>query len=127
MLRKILLTLLVIAAVVIFYRIKNQMKKGKQEDNPSEVKGKQAEADNKLNPMIMAYGIVGFIIVFSSLVWALNLFDNNEIINVRVINANQQVTTYQVRRKDFKDRKFITVENRHVQLSDNDRIEVIKE
>lgn len=73
----------------------------------------------------VAYGLV-VAMVAGSLLWLyLDYETGQEVVTIRVINANTgQVTTYQARRADVAGRGFITLDGRPVTLADVDRMEL---
>jgi len=73
----------------------------------------------------IAYGLV-VAMVAGSLLWLyLDYQSGREVVTVRVINANTgNVTTYQARRVDVRERRFTTLDGRPVTLADVDRMEL---
>lgn len=122
MIRKILFTALIIFAVLLFYKFKKhlQLKSRKTQHYQDPINIKK---NNK--PILIIYAILGFIVVFSSLSWIFKLVDNNQVIQINVRHSNNTNSTYFTYKKNFKERTFITTNNRHIQLSNTDQIEVI--
>ena len=73
----------------------------------------------------IAYGLVA-VMVAGSLLWLyLDYQSGREVVRVRIINATTgSVTTYEARRADVQDRRFITLDGRPVTLADVDRMEL---
>lgn len=73
----------------------------------------------------LAYGLI-VVMVAGSLLWLyLDYAAGREVVTVRIINATTgSVTTYQARRVDVEDRRFITLDGRPVTLADVDRMEL---
>ena len=121
MLRQILFTILVIIAVITFYKIKNRVSDGIANHN-SAVDAEQPEG--KLTTKVMAYIVLIFLALFSSIFFVLNWVESNQVIAVRVINGQNQITHYEVHSKQLKQRSFITTQGLEVTLSESDRIEI---
>lgn len=118
MIKKILFTIIVAAAVFLFYKIKRQQPI-KQTNIPEAPEG-------KLSTQLIAYIVVGFMLVFSAVFFTLNWLDDNSIIDVRVV-TNNKTTEYQIKKNTLKDRTFTTVDGRVIELGDNERLEVLPE
>jgi len=73
----------------------------------------------------VAYGLVA-VMVAGSLFWLyLDYESGQEVVTVRIINANTgKVTTYFARRTDVEGRRFTTLDGRPITLADVDRMEL---
>ena len=120
MIKKLLLTLLVAAIVILIYRVKSQRSGAKRTN-----KQHNELPEGKLSVQLVAYIIVGFIVLFSSVFFVLNWMDNQSLITVRVINGQDSVTEYQIKKNALKGRTFNTTDGRIVELGDNDRLEIL--
>jgi hypothetical protein len=76
----------------------------------------------------IAYGLV-VTMAAGSLLWLyLDYQAGQEVVRVRIINANTgNVTTYLARRAHVKGRSFVTLDGRPVTLADVDRMELAAE
>jgi len=73
----------------------------------------------------IAYGLVAAMVAGSLLWLYLDYQSGREVVRVRIINATTgSVTTYEARRADVQDRRFITLDGRPVTLADVDRMEL---
>ncbi len=117
MIKKILFTLFVAGVVFLFYKLKNAPPK------PQEPKHEAPQG--KLSTQLMAYIIVGFMLLFSAIYFALNWLDDRSLLTVRVTSAENIVTEYQVKKNALKDRKFTTADGRIIELGDNERLEIL--
>ena len=116
MIKKILFTFIVAMAVFLFYKLKRQ--RPKEHANTSEL------PEGILSTQLIAYIVVGFMLLFSAVFFTLNWLDDNSIIQVRVVMDNN-ATEYQVRKNTLKGRTFTTVDGRIIELGDNERLEVL--
>ena len=119
---KILLT----AAVILcaYLAIRARMRRGSQVASVP-----PAPARDPLAPVgglkVVAYVLV-VVMVAGSLLWLyLDYEAGQEVVTVRIINANTgDATSYMARRADVKGRQFTTLDGRPVTLSDVDRMEL---
>ena len=116
MIKKILFTVIVAAAVFLFYKIKRKQP-NEQPDTPETPGG-------KLSTQLIAYIVVGFMLLFSAIFFTLNWLDDNSLIQVRVVTDNN-TTEYQIKKNTLKDRTFTTADGRIIELGDNERLEVL--
>ena len=118
MIKKILFTIIVAAAVFLFYKIKRQQpqKKPTTEELP----------EGRLSTQLIAYIVVGFMLLFSAIFFTLNWLDDNSLIEVRVVTG-ETTTQYQIKKNSLKDRTFTTADGRIIELGDNERLEVLPE
>ena len=118
MIKKILFTHFVAGVVFLFYKLKNS-------PPPTDQKAKHEVPPGKLSTQLMAYIIVGFMLLFSGIYFALNWLDDRSLITVRVTTAENIVTEYQVKKSALKNRKFTTADGRIIELGDNERLEIL--
>ena len=117
MIKKILFTILVAGAVLLFYKVKNAPPKAQQP--------KHEAPEGKLSTQLMAYIIVGFMLLFSGIYFTLNWLDDRSLITVKVISGENSVSEYQIKKSDIKGRKFTTVDGRIIELGENERLEIL--
>ncbi|MDZ7840526.1 MAG: hypothetical protein U5R46_06855 [Gammaproteobacteria bacterium] len=119
MLTKILVTVLVVIAVLTFYRVKNS---GRVTDAARRLEAR-TPADKRFGRMV-AYGFVGLLILISAVWYGLHWKEQHRIITIRVI-SDSQTTTYKAYNKDLKGNRFESIDGRTVILGDSERIEII--
>ena len=116
MIKKILFTIIVAAVVILFYKIKRQQ--------PEKKDTTQKLPEGKFSTQLIAYIVVGFMLLFSGVFFTLNWLDDNSTIQVKVITGNSS-TEYQVKKNRLKGRTFTTVDGRQIELGDNERLEIL--
>ena len=119
MIKKILFTILVAGVVLLFYKIKNSA------PTPQTNKPKHELPEGKLSTQLMAYIIVGFMLLFSGIYFTLNWLDDRSLITVKVYSGENSVSEYQIKKNDIKGRKFTTVDGRIIELGENERLEIL--
>ena len=118
MLTKILVTVLVVLAVITFYRIKNAKRPGVRR-----VETTRSPADNRFGRMV-AYGFVGLLILISAGWYGLYWQEQHRIITIRVI-GDSGTTTYKAYNKDLKGNRFESIDGKTVILGESERVEII--
>lgn len=119
MLTKILVTILVILAVLTFYRVKNSGRVTRA--------ARRLEAHNPANNRfgrMVAYGFVGVLILISAGWYGLHWQEQHRIITIRVIGEGG-TTTYKAYNKDLKGNEFESIDGRTVRLGQSERVEII--
>lgn len=119
MLTKILVTVLVVIAVLTFYRVKNS---GRVTDAARRIEVR-TPADKRFGRMV-AYGFVGLLILISAAWYGLHWREQHRIITIRVI-SDSGTTTYKAYNKDLKGNRFESIDGRTVRLGDSERVEII--
>ena len=119
MLVKILFTLGVIIVVALVFRTK---KDAIQANRPRVVNPESEE--RSLSPRVVAYGLIGVLILISVSVFVIKYQSDNRIVNITVIAKDGESTLYQARHKDVKGRQFVTLDGIQVTLGESDRIEM---
>lgn len=119
MLTKILVTILVVVAVLTFYRVKNS---GRITETARRLEAR-TPADNRFGRMV-AYGFVGVLILVSVVWYGLHWREQHRIITIRVI-GDSGTTTYKAYNKDLKGNRFESIDGKTVILGDSERIEII--
>jgi len=118
-LTKILVTILVVVAVLTFYRVKNS---GRVTEAARRLEAR-APVNNRFGRM-MAYAFVGMLILMSAGWYALHWQEQHRIITIRVIGESG-TTTYKAYNKDLKGDRFESIDGKTVILGDSERIEII--
>ncbi len=119
MLTNILVTVLVVIAVLTFYRVKNS---GRVTNAARRIEAR-TPADKRFGRMV-AYGFVALLILISAGWYGLYWQEQHRIITIRVI-SNSETTTYKAYNKDLKGNRFESIDGRTVILGDSERIEII--
>lgn len=119
MLTKILVTVLVVIAVLTFYRVKNS---GRVTDAARRIEAR-TPADKRFGRMV-AYGFAGLLILISAGWYALYWQEQHRIITIRVIGGSE-TATYKAYNKDLKGNRFESIDGKTVILGDSERIEII--
>ena len=78
-----------------------------------------------MGPQLAAYIIIGFMLLFSAIFFTLNWLDDNSMVTIRVINAENHVTEYQIKKNELNGRSFKTLDGRSIELGDNERLEIL--
>ena len=108
-------------AVFLFYKVKRH-----QPDKREKREISNQLPEGKLSTQLIAYIVVGFMLLFSAIFSTLNWLDDNSTIQIRIVTDNN-ATEYQVRKNTLKGRTFTTVDGRIIELGDNERLEVLPE
>lgn len=119
MLTKILVTVLVVIAVLTFYRVKNS---GRVTEAARRIEAR-TPADKRFGRMV-AYGFVGLLILISAAWYGLHWREQHRIITIRVI-SDSGTATYKAYNKDLKGNRFESIDGRTVRLGDSERVEII--
>lgn len=123
MLIKILFTMVVIVAVIIFYRNKQSGTRNARVD--AEVALETAlETAHSISPRMLAYGLLGVLVGISLLLFALNYHAGNRVVAIRVI-SDGAITDYEARYKSIRGRNFVTTDGTRITLGESERIEMI--
>lgn len=124
MITKLLFTALVIVIVgALFHK---QQHARNNTGRPARSTGQHEVERGSLAPKTLAYGLVGLLILASSVIYFFSWRTDNELITLRVINAQGEATQYQTRRADLKKREFLTLDSKRVRLADSDRLEILE-
>jgi len=124
MLTKILLTVAIIIAAMLYVRSQNS--------KPTRPESPPAPPPTLLGITLTAqklgYGLLSLFLLISALVYFYYWRDQQKIINIRVFaDSSNHSTVYQARRSDIKGRHFITIDGKEVKLGTADRMEVSTE
>jgi len=117
MLTKLLFTAIVIAGVVVLYRLRTRTLPRSQQSAPA--------VDNRFGRMV-SYGFVGFLITISVIFYYFHWRSENQVVAVRVIGGSAgNTTTYQAYRRSVDGKRFQTIDGRTVILGATERLEVL--
>jgi hypothetical protein len=118
MFKQILITLLVLAVVVAFTRLR----RSRRAAAPA---GGARRSRRPSAPAMIGYGFVLVMIVAAAVMSYLQWQDAHQVMTIQVVNARSgAATTYHVYRKDLGGRAFRTVDGRYISLGGGDRMEV---
>jgi hypothetical protein len=116
---KILLTAAVIAAAVLVLRLRSRR------GVPATVSPAGRGPGGLMG--WLAVGVIALMLVGAALMFYLEWRADDEIVDVRVIDAGSgQVSSYRVRRGDVDERSFVTVDGRRVVLAETERLEMLE-
>jgi len=118
-LTKILVTILVILAVITFYRVKNS---GRVTEAARRIEAR-SPAEKRFGRLV-AYGFVALLILISAGWYALHWQEQHRIITIRVI-GDSGTATYKAYNKDLKGNRFESIDGRTVILGESERVEII--
>ncbi len=119
MLTKILVTVLVVIAVLTFYRVKNS---GRVTNAARRLEAR-SPAEKRFGRMV-AYGFVALLILISAGWYTLYWQEQHRIMTIRVI-GDSRTATYKAYNKDLKGNRFESIDGKTVILGDSERIEII--
>jgi cbb3-type cytochrome oxidase subunit 3 len=125
MILKLLLTLAIVIAVIIWFRSQNT----KRLDSNNAATGNLLTQDAAQNTWIkpFSYGIAGLIIAAGILVVYLSWQEDNTQYQVTITNPQTGTSeTFIALKKNMRGRLFITQSGREIRVSDLERIEVKK-
>ena len=117
MLTKILFTLAVIIAVVIYYRMKNAPKAAAPVAEPK-------DGGSSLPVRTVTYALLAVLIVVSATIFVFKYRADNRIVTIHVVAEDGSRTVYQARQKHIKGRQFLTLDEKQVTLGESDRFEI---
>ncbi|MCY4051788.1 MAG: hypothetical protein OXE41_01025 [Gammaproteobacteria bacterium] len=116
MLTKILFTIGVILVVILIFRTKANHSQSRSTDSD--------ETTGSLSVKVVTIIVIVLLMGISSAIFFFQYRADNQIVNIRVINADGESTHYQARQKSIKGRQFITLDERMITLGESDRIEM---
>ena len=119
MLLKIFITLAVILAVALIFRVKQPKRV------TSSTEKKRPEKKGAVSSSVVVYTLLGLIVSISILIFVLNWTEQHRIINIRITSSQGEITNYQAYQKDIEGRKFLTLDGVNVTLGASDRVEML--
>ncbi|MGK0405812.1 MAG: hypothetical protein ACJAR6_001190 [Oleispira sp.] len=125
MILKLLLTLAIVVAVIIWFRSQNTKRLGSNNATTGKLLAKDAAKNTWIKPF--SYGIAGFIISAAFLVFYVSWQEDNTQYQVTITHPQTGTSeTFIALKKDMRGRLFITQSGREIRVSDLERIEVKK-
>lgn len=125
MILKLLLTLAIVVAVIIWFRTQNS----KRNAGNASAAGQALANDSIKNTWIkpFSYGMAGLIISAGILMYYLSWQENHTQYQVTITNPQTGTSeSFIALKKDMRGRLFITQSGREIRVSDLERIEVKK-
>ncbi len=117
MISKVLFTLLVILAAMLFIRHKAGSVGERQRATHAAAQKRQA--------MFIASALVALTVAISASLYYLHWVELHQVYTIEVTNAHSgALQRYQVYQQDIDGRRFRTIDGRLIHLSDNERMEV---
>lgn len=116
--------MLVVIIVGALFRAKSKTSVGKPPPDKS-TSNQQKTETSSLAPKTVAYGLLALLIVTSGVIAFYSWSDANQLVKLRVFNANGDLSEYQAYRKNIKGRTFTSIEGVRIQLADTDRLEML--
>jgi amino acid transporter len=125
MILKLLLTLAIVVAVIIWFRSQNAKRLGSNNSASGNLLAKDAPPNTWIKPF--SYGMAGLIIVAGILVFYLSWHEDHVQYQVTITNPQTGTSeTFIALKKNMRGRLFITESGREIRVSDLERIEVKK-
>jgi len=125
MILKVLLTLAIVIAVIIWFRAQNT-KRLKSNDSTNGRLTTESKAKNQwIKPF--SYSMAGLTIAAGILIYYLSWQTENTLYQVTITNPQTGTSeTFRALKKDIRGRLFITEGGREIRVSDLERIEIKK-
>ncbi|MDZ7751286.1 MAG: hypothetical protein U5S82_06400 [Gammaproteobacteria bacterium] len=118
MLLKLFYTVLIIGGILLVVRSRMALRGAPRQSRD--------EAPRGVNPRWVAYGITAVIVITSVGITAHQWLSNEDMVAVRVVNANTgQTTVYTAYAHEVEERSFRTADGTLVRLADMERMEVL--
>jgi len=125
MILKLLLTLAIVVAVIIWLRSQNTKRLGSNGSATGNLLVKDAAKNTWIKPF--SYGMAGLIIAAGILIFYLSWQEDHTQYQVTITNPQTGTSeTFIALKKDMRGRLFITQSGREIRVSDLERIEVTK-
>jgi ABC-type Fe3+ transport system permease subunit len=122
MITKILFTLLVIIAALVFVRHKNSRQR--QGGGPD----REQQAADRRRAMVIAIALVLLTLLVSAGIYYSHWQNEHRLFSVLVTHGNSgEVQRYTVYRREINGRSFRTVDGRLIHLADSERMEIREE
>ncbi|HIM70032.1 MAG TPA: hypothetical protein EYM44_05470 [Gammaproteobacteria bacterium] len=121
MLTKLLFTAIVIIIVLLVFRTRHHKTKPPAPTINHEPPGIGISA------RVIAYTLLIVVLAVSAVIFTLHWSEQHRVIDIRVTNAQGEVTRYQAHKKTIQGRRFITLEGVTVNLGDSFQVEMIEQ
>ena len=117
---KLLFTAIVIIIVLLVFRTRHQKTKPPTPTISNESPGIGISA------RAIAYTLLIVVLAVSAVIFTLHWSEQHRVIDIRVTNAQGEITRYQAYKKTIQGRRFITLEGVTVNLGDGFQVEMIE-
>lgn len=123
MLTKLLFTLAVVIAVLLFY----QFRRRASQPQPNKKSAKQ-EGSWWSTPRFAAWLYLGLLVGLGVVVFTINWINDHQVLQIRVINGSTgEVSHYQAERNMVEGRHFQTLDGRKVTIGESERMEITEQ
>ena len=119
MLTKLLFTAIVIIIVLLVFRTRHHKTKPPAPTINDEPIG--------ISARVIAYTLLIVVLAVSAVIFTLHWSEQHRVIDIRVTNAQGEVTRYQAHKKTIQGRRFITLEGVTVNIGDGFQVEMIEQ
>ncbi|HEA25655.1 MAG TPA: hypothetical protein ENH92_00885 [Ectothiorhodospiraceae bacterium] len=122
MITKILFTLFIIIAAMLFMRHKNGQGRRLQHEREAQ---QAQQVDNRKTAMFVAIAFVSLTLAVSAGLYYSHWKEAHRIFSIRIINSHTgSEQSYHVYQGDINGRRFRTIDGRLINLADSERMEV---
>ena len=121
MLTKLLFTAIVIIIVLVVFRTRHHKTKPPTPTTNDESPGIGVSART------IAYTLLIVVLAVSAVIFTLLWSEQHRVIDIRVTNAQGEVTLYQAHKKTIQGRRFMTLEGATVNIGDGFQVEMIEQ
>ena len=121
MLTKLLFTAIVIIIVLVVFRTRHHKRKPPTPTTNDESPGIGVSART------IAYTLLIVVLAVSAVIFTLHWSEQHRVIDIRVTNAQGEVTLYQAHKKTIQGRRFMTLEGVAVNIGDGFQVEMIEQ
>jgi hypothetical protein len=80
-----------------------------------------------ISALAIAYTLLIVVLAVSAVIFTLHWSEQHRVIDIRVTNAQGEITRYQAHKKTIQGRRFITLEGVTVNLGDSFQVEMIEQ
>jgi hypothetical protein len=119
MITKILFTILIIVAALLFVRHKSSLNRRPESERQAQ------QQESRKGAMLVAIAFVSLTLAVSAGLYYAHWQERHRIFTVQIINSHTgDEQTFHVYQGDIDGRRFRTIDGRQINLSDSERMEV---
>ncbi|MDP7611965.1 MAG: hypothetical protein QGH62_05930 [Nitrospinaceae bacterium] len=123
MLTKLLFTLAIITAVLLFYQFRRRQRQPLPKTKPT-----QEQTPWWSTPHFAVWLYFGLLVGLGIVVFAINWINDHQVLDIRVINGSTgEAILYQAERKMVEGRHFQTLDGRKVTIGESERMEITEQ
>ena len=123
MLTKLLFTLAIITAVLLFYQFRRRQRQPLPKTKPT-----QEQTPWWSTPHFAVWLYFGLLVGLGIVVFAINWINDHQVLDIRVINGSTgEAILYQAERKMVQGRHFHTLDGREVTIGESERMEITEQ